>query len=177
MSKKIYLALLVFPLSLALPCGAIAADEKPAKPAELKALEALAGSWDTQATFKGGEGAKDEVRVTGSVKCEWILDGRVLQGKGSDSLPTEFLGQWTYDTNKKAYRSWFFNSNGNVVEWAGKWDADAKSFLFKQDLGDGVTDNFTIHIADANTIEFSSEAKGKDGKLHFAMEGKWKRKK
>jgi hypothetical protein len=151
-------------------------DDKPAKPAELKALEALAGSWDTQATFKDVESKKD-TRTTGTIKCEWTVDGRVLQGKGSDSLPTEFMGLWTFDGTKHVYRTWFFNSRGDIVEWSGKWDDTAKSFLFKQDLGSDVTDSFTIHIASADAIEFKSEAKGKDGKVQFAMEGKWTRKK
>jgi len=163
---------------LACQWAATAGDEGPFdKVPELKALGALVGNWDTQATFKKAEWTPKEVKVSGSIKSEWTLGGRFVQGKGRDSNTPEVQTHWTYDVNKKAYRMWFFASDGNVAEWAGKWNPDSKTFTLKNDLGNEITDTFVVRIVDANTIELASEAKGKDGKIYFAYEGKWTRRK
>jgi hypothetical protein len=154
------------------------ADEPPPKPPELKVLDRYVGSWDTQMTIMPAEWTPKEVRVTGTAKCEWILDGRLLQGKGSDTSKADFLLQWTYDVERKEYRSWFFNSTGAVLTWGdGKWDPAAKSLVMKQSLGNGIANSMTARFVDADTIVFTSQAKGQDGKVLFAMEAKWTRRK
>ena len=149
----------------------------PPVPPETKILEKLVGTWETEATVKVAEWTPKEVKATGSIKCEWTLGGRFVQGKGIDSVTPEVQTHWTYDANKKAYRLWFFNSAGAVVEWAGDWKPESKSLVLKQSMDNGIIDTFTARFADANTIEFTSEAKGKDGKIYFAFEGKWTRRK
>lgn len=153
------------------------AGEAPARPTELKALDIFLGTWDTQATVKVAEWTPKEVRTTSSIKLEWVLGERVIQGKGSDSLKEEFLVHWTYDVNLKAYRMWFFTSGGAVVDFVGQFVPGSKAFVMKKDLGNGIMDTFTIRATDADTIEFRSQAKGGDGKIYFAMEGKWARRK
>jgi hypothetical protein len=152
-------------------------DQPPPKPPELKVLEELAGTWDTKATIKVSEWTPKEVRTTGTITTQWVLGGRFLQGTGSDSSKNEFIGTWTYDPQRKAYRFWFFDSAGTAMEWSGSWDDDAKELSLKQDMGNGITSTLTTRVVDKNTIAWHSEAKGKDGKLYHGMEGTWVRKK
>ncbi len=149
----------------------------PPVPPETKVLEQFVGTWETESTAKVAEWTPKEVKATGSIKCAWALGGRFVQGKGTDSQSGEVQSHWTYDANKKTYRMWFFNSDGVVVQWIGQWKPESKSFLLKQYLGNGIMDTLTARMADANTIEFTSEAKGKDGKIYFAFEGRWTRRK
>jgi len=161
------------------------------KPTEIMALSQLIGTWDTQTTVKipnisfqvpGGG-----LRTSGSIKCEWVLGERFIQGKATDSLNQESLVHWTYDVNKKAYRMWLFRSGGGVEDSSGQWFADSKNLVMKNDIGNGIinastlrpqdADTFTIHIKDADTIEFNGEAKDGDGKLYFVTESKWTRRK
>jgi hypothetical protein len=153
------------------------ADEVPARPPELKNLQPLIGTWETQTTVKVAEWSPKELRMTGSVRCTWVLDGRFVQVKGTDSLKQEFLGHWTYDVNNKSYRTWFFSSSGTAASWSGQWNPAAKSFIVTKDLGNGITDTLVMHLADARTVAFTSQVKGRDGKLYFAMVGKWTRRK
>jgi hypothetical protein len=175
-ANRILVILTILPIAVAWP-GAVRADEGPAKHPELKALEPLVGTWGTEATIKVAEWSPQEVRTTGSVTCAWVLGGHFVQGKGTDSLKSTFLPHWTYDANQKAYRNWFFNSEGAALEWGGKWDPDSKTFVLKQDLGNGITDTLTVRLVGADAVEFTSEAKGRDGKVYFAMDSKWTRRK
>lgn len=161
------------------------------KPTEIMALSQFIGTWDTQTTVKipnvsfgvpgGGQ------RTSGSITCEWVLGKRFIQAKSIDSLRQESLAHWTYDVNKKVYRMWFFSSGGGVVDASGPWSPESKTLVLKNDIANGIVnkstfrpqdaDTYTIRILDADTIEFNSEAKDRDGKSYFNMESKWTRRK
>lgn len=154
-----------------------AKSSAPAKPPELKILERFAGTWDTKTTNKVAEWTPKEERTTGTTTNKWVLGGRFMQCQGKDSLGVEFIGKWTYDTQKKAYRTWFFNSAGTALEWSGTWDEDAKAFVVTNDLSNGITGTLTMHVVDKDTVAWSSDAKDADGKVYHAMEGRWSRRK
>lgn len=177
MSAKCRMAYLVALLLAGVAGPSSPADEAPARPPELKALGRFIGTWDTKATVKVAEWSPKEVRTTGSVKCEWVLGRRLIQGKGNESPKQQFLMQWTYDVNRKAYRTWFFNSAGTVAEWSGTWKPGPRTFVLTNDLGNGITDTLTARFVDDSTVEWTSEAKGRDGKLYFAMDARWSRRK
>lgn len=135
-----------------LSVGPAFGDDPPPKPPELAVLEKFIGTWDTKATIKVAEWTPKEVRTTGTITNEWVLGGRFVQGKGSDSLKLHFVTHWTYDAQRKAYRTWFFDSNGQALEWGGKWDEKAKAFVVKNDMGNGITGTLTARVVDKDTI-------------------------
>src|SRR5207247_716009 len=87
-------------------------EQPPPKPPELKVLERFAGTWNSTSHSKVAEWTPKETKTTGAATSAWILGGRFLQAKGTDSLPNEFIAQWTYDVHMKAYRMWYFDSLG-----------------------------------------------------------------
>jgi hypothetical protein len=72
---------------------------------------------------------------TGSATSVWAVDRRFLRQDWtidpSDSEP-RFSGStvMTYDPNAKLYRSWTFQSNGEVVESTGPWDAAKRTMTW-----------------------------------------------
>ncbi|HJZ94184.1 MAG TPA: hypothetical protein VKE40_25190 [Gemmataceae bacterium] len=59
----------------------------------------------------------------------------------------------------------------------GKWDRDAKTFVLKQDLGTGIRHAMTALLVDVDAVQSTTEARRRDGKVYFAMEAKWTRRK
>ena len=105
----------------------------------------------------------------------WALGQRFVQGTGTDTRPSEFTSMWTYDGNKRAYRSWFFNSYGDAPDWSGQWKEDSQSFVMAGDFGGGFTGTLTAHFVDKDTVEWHADTKDGDGKVTFVFDGKWTR--
>jgi hypothetical protein len=109
----------IAPLVLAACMGftPIHADEPPKdgppKPAELKELDRLVGSWDTHVTFKPSVWQPEGRRVKGSVTSQWTLGGWfVREGGHSIAEDVEHTFVATYDAKTMAYRAWYFDSMG-----------------------------------------------------------------
>src|SRR5262249_8038294 len=101
--------------------GAEETRPAPASP-ELKVLDRVAGTWDTEASFRSfGEKPRDET-FKGVTTIEWPLGGRFLQSRGSHPGRLEDLQMMTYDPIKKVYRHWYFSSEGVAEQSAGQWD-------------------------------------------------------
>lgn len=162
------------------------------KPTEIMALKQFIGTWDTQTTVKiprisFAEAPGGGLRTKGSIHCEWVLGERFIQGKAIDSLKQEFLMHWTYDLDKKVYRMWCFRSGGGVEDASGQWMPDSKTLVLKNDLDNGISntatfrpqdpETLTFRVIDADTIEFKSEAKDRDGKPYLVMDSTWTRRK
>jgi hypothetical protein len=160
----------------------IHADEPPkdgpAKPPELKELDRLVGSWDTDLTFKPSVWQPEGRRVKGSVTSQWTLGGRFVREQGrSVHEDVEHTYMATYDAEKMAYRSWFFDSTGASNEWRGRWDGDTKTLAWEADLGDGIKAVSKHHFTDADHYEVEVLAKGRDGKVYMDMQAKHTRRK
>jgi hypothetical protein len=152
------------------------AGDVPAKPPELKVLERLIGTWESDVISKPAEWTPKEVRTKGTLTREWVLNGRFVQEKGGD-LQNPNLCLFTYDVQKKAYRFWLFDSAGTAMELTGHWDEASKTMTWKAELGNGITTSGPMRFVDANTIEWQAVAKDKAGKVYHHMEGKVTRKK
>jgi Protein of unknown function (DUF1579) len=149
----------------------------PPPPPELKVLQRFVGSWDTAGTSKVAEWTPKEIRTTGRITVEWALGGRFVQAKGTDTLPTELTMLWGYDADRRAYRSWLFNSLGLAIEWAGDWDDRAQTFVVRNDAGNGLTGTLTVRFVADDRIEWRSQVKDGDGKMYHSWEGIWTRRK
>lgn len=157
-----------YPLLLLATVVLIAADKQaeqgPPKPPELAVLERFVGTWDSETVLKPAEWTPKEVRLTGTNKYEWVLDGRFMQDTEEDAL-----GWWTYDTRAKAYRGWFFVPEGNVTEWKGRWNDEAKGLEMEADLGNGISFTGINRFPDKDTYEWTLVAKDKSGKVYLDM--------
>lgn len=138
-------------------------QEVPPRPSELNVLDNFAGTWDSEIVGKPAEWTPQGVKSKGANKYEWVLGRRFMQNTAL------VLGWWTYDTSAKSYRGWFFLSDGNMVEWKGRWDAEAKGLRMEANLGNGVVFTGVNRFPDKNTYEWTLVAKDETGKVYLDM--------
>lgn len=147
-------------------------QDSSAPPPEMKALERLVGTWDHEQTVKV---PKDTRSTNFVVKGELALGGRFLQEQaGSDDKgkPTG-TGMYTYDSNRKTYRYWFFHSSGGYWDSTGTWDEGSQTFTFKGGVGaGGATMTATMRFSDEATLVYSLVTTDPGGKVVYQMEGK-----
>ena len=163
-----------------LAMGAVAA-EKPAKDgpaaepsAELKLLYKFVGNWQGSMIVHKTKQNPNEIRSTDMLSCVRVLGGRFTMNKTVASDGRTGLHLTTYDMQRKCYRIWFFDSNGFVSEFQGKWDDETNIFTWRSTDKENTTVTRSWY-ADDNTAKWNSEAKDPDGEVMFRMEGKFTR--
>jgi hypothetical protein len=116
------------PLVLAVASQAYGFAADPQIP-ELQPLEAIVGNWE--GSFAVNNSPKE---TKYSISAEWTLGGRYVLSRNSitgDNSKSETMILWTYDTEQKLYRRWFFFSTGGTFQEWGTWDANTKTFTFR----------------------------------------------
>ena len=159
------------------PSGAGAADPGPPKPAELKVLDRLVGSWQEESISKPAEWTPKEERTKATITTEWVLGGWFVQVKERSDDNQEAIHMITYDVERKAYRRWRFNSTGGAGEATGKWDEDSKTFTWTRTLEKDITLVSRWKLVDKDTMEETAIAKDKNGKVYLDVTGKTTRRK
>ena len=153
-------------------------QESNAPPPEMKVLGRLVGTWDHEQIVK----VPEETRSTNFVaKLEFVLGGRFVQANGNfdDQGKPTFTEMYTYDSNRRTYRYWFFMSSGFYWETTGTWDESSQTFTFKGRLGAGDTGTMTatLRFSDEATFVYSLVGTDPGGKVNYRMEGKATRQK
>ena len=146
---------------------------------ELGLLQRFVGSWEHYLINKPAEWTPEKTTRTLTAKSEWILDGRVLQGKAEWSPSgTKALSLMAYDAQNKEYRSWYFDSSGSMPrgENRGTGDEANKTFMWKGTLPNGVTSTQIHRFIDNDTQDWTLVFKDSTGKVLSNMEAKGKRK-
>lgn len=155
-----------------------AGDDAKEKSAALKVLEYSVGTWHEEAVSKVAEWTPKEVRLATVSHKRLILGGRVLEGKGVwKPANDEFLHLITYDTEKKEYRNWYFDSNGTMPrgEDRGKWDETTKTMTWKGNPGPGLISEGSLRHIDNNNLEWTFVVRDGEGKVYLNMQAKAKR--
>ena len=152
-------------------------NQPPPKPPELKVLDRLVGTWNSETINKVAEWTPKELRTTGTLTREWVLGGRFLQEKGSGSDGLAVIAMFTYDVQKKAYRVWHFNADGSAFDGTYQWDEASQTFSSRSEAGDGKTSTVTLHIIENDAHEWKVTIQDKDGKVYLDLGGKCTRKK
>lgn len=153
-------------------------DKTPAIPPEMKVLEKRVGVWLTTQRAKPAEWTPDGFESKGEEKIELVMHGRFIQGKVR-TQPGNVEALWlaTYDVNKKAYRVWYFSSQGDIVESGGKWDAESNTLTWRDNPQPGITSYATWRFRGPDSFEWDLVAKDAAGKVYLDMGGKLTRKK
>jgi hypothetical protein len=150
----------------------IKAQDDPPKPPELKVLEQLVGTWKDEATFKTAIWTPKERKESTTQQGEWALKGRFLSLRGRNGDGGEDLQLMTFDPDQKAFRRWYFDSEGNATESTGQWDEKTRTLTWTGSLGDGVTAVSVWKFTDKNTLDWTRIAKDDKGKIYVNIEGK-----
>ena len=144
-----------------------ASAQPPAKPAEFKVLDRLAGKWRYEWESKPTEGDPKGSKGTGTSANEWTLDGWFQQRKGKgDNPPHEIVEIWTYDVQTKTYRAWGFMAPGaNHYEGTGTWDEKSNTLSYKGKGPGDVTFASTMRFIDKDNWEATRVARDAAGKI------------
>ncbi len=144
-------------------------------PAEREVMARWVGTWSGESTGEATDLLPRARHFQGVYTASWVLDDRFVQGRNA-SKSGEEAARWmmTFDQRKKAYRLWFFDTNG-ASEWAGQWDGDTQTMTWETtDTETGSTARDRTRFIDKDHQEWQMEVKGKDGKVR-KLEGKLSR--
>jgi hypothetical protein len=146
----------------------------PAKPAELKVLDRLIGTWTDEATLKVPASTPKEERERSNTRIEWSGNGWFVQIRDrSTDGKRDDLQVLTFDPKKKVFRRWYFYSYGNVSEATGQWDDKTNMLTWTGDnLGDGLTAVSVWKFTDDKTLVWSRIIKDRNGRVNSVIEGK-----
>jgi hypothetical protein len=171
--KVVLLSLPFWLLPPALPVASAQEKDLP-----LKVLEKRVGTWTTHTRGKSAEWTPEAFENKGEEKIELIMNGRFLQGKvRTQPGNVEALWLTTFDVDKKAFRLWYFSSQGDIVETLGQWDAKAKVMTWTNEPQPGVTAIAHWRFVSDDVFEWDLRAKDRAGKVYLDMTGKLTRKK
>ena len=149
----------------------------PPATSEQKVLDKWLGSWRTSYKLPKAVWTPEEKSGTAEMTTSRVLGGQFVQEKSEHSDKTSSMLMLTYDTQKKCYRGWWFNSSGQTAEHTGKWDADAKTMTWTS-VGEGAFTTTVKHrFVDDDNTDWDVAVKDDKGKMLFRMEGKSVRKK
>ena len=142
-------------------------------PPEMKALERLVGTWKLDQIDR----VPKETRSTSIVKFELVLGGRFVQQtlKFDDKGKPTQMGMHTYDSDRRAYRYWFFMSSGFYWEPTVTWDESTQTFTFEGKVGSRRRSRMmtgTVRFSDETTFVCSLITKDDGGEIIFHTEGK-----
>jgi hypothetical protein len=153
---------------------AVPAPAPNAPPPEMKVLEKLVGTWKVEHVGKVPAAAP----FSCIIKARPVLGGRFVEQTG-DVAPEEpnQIGMYTYDSNRRNYRYWFFHSSGFFVDSTGTWNDSSQTLTFTNKPFEGATGIITVHFLDETTYDWSIINKDAGGKVVFHMEGKGVRQK
>lgn len=132
--------------------------QKPTPAPELARLNAFVGEWTEEFTCRP-TGAKEDMKMTSSVKFEWALDGFFLRGTWAGEFEGQKIhgeGYYWWDAGDRHYEFMWFDNAGHTMEgemsyhekkgeWRMRWEGDGHDG--KPMRGEG-----TMLMPDAKTI-------------------------
>ncbi len=153
--------------SAASPWQFVTWGDTPAPKSAAEAMKVLArrvGSWETETEIAG-------VKVKGTEVTAWALGGKFIESKGKTAAgETRMLV--TYDETRKAYRYWYFDSEGLTTDGTGRYDPETKSIRWDAGGSEAVW-----RFTDADRLDWTFTTRDAKGKAAFEMRGWLRRKK
>ena len=149
------------------------------RPAELGALERMAGIWDVvvESTQRAGPDGKPIVQKGKALEVmQWALDKSFLAGHstGESGRPLS-MWMWGFDTSTKTYRLWWFGTGGQVTEWAGAYNADTQEFTMRTEAAGGYTSTAVLKFETDNARTQTVTVRDPQGNVTQRMSAKMTR--
>jgi hypothetical protein len=150
----------------------------PARPAEVsgrspedRVLDRFLGTWRTTYTVPKADLQPDAKTGAADMVFTRILGDQFIQEQGVHADRNTALAMYTYDRQRKAYRSWWFSSTGQSGESTGRWDPAAKSFTWTSRTAQQMTRVSRYTFAGDDTFEWNVVVRDNREKVLFQMEG------
>ena len=105
-----------------------------------RALEGLAGTWDTQISGGSAEALGQPASI-GRITRQWVVDHKFLNERGR--AHEAFI---TFDIWQSRFRAWYFHANGHVWQLSGPWTGttDTLSLSAELDHNQSLTRTFQL---------------------------------
>jgi hypothetical protein len=100
------------------------------------------------------------------------LNGWFLVERGKTTDGDEDQQIMTFDPKKKAFRRWYFDSDGNIRESTGKWDDKSSTLTWTGSMDEGTTVVSVWKFTDKDALDWTWTRKDKEGKVVGRIEGK-----
>jgi hypothetical protein len=165
-------------LMVGFQASATADDPKPS--AEMRVLEDLVGTWDEVSTNKPSEWVPKGGESTAVTKRTWALGGKAIRGEGAwMPAKNEYLHLINYDAEAKAYRSWYFDSEGTSPRTIAKgtWDEKTRTLTVNDTDAAGNKTHSTHKLIDKDHSEWKLVVTSPTGTVLLDMNGKCTRRK
>jgi hypothetical protein len=140
---------------------------------QLALLNRRVGTWNTKTTIKPCLWVAQGAESTGVETINWILGGQMLEFRQrSSAAADESLGLMTYDARDRVYRTWRFDSNGNVPrsESIGRWDEASQTFTIEADDKE-VASVVRLKLVGDDKVQWQGVWKDKRGQIVLDIEG------
>ncbi len=127
------------PLAALVLLTAYTAASGPAKEAPGDtALKKWLGMWNSQIEIRPAAWSVKSQKLSGTVKAEWILNGRYQQiSSHTGEYETRELQR--YEPKSGKYHKWVFSSDGSNSFWSGAWDDESATMTWEYvDFGAGL---------------------------------------
>ncbi len=105
---------------------------------EMAVLDRLVGDWKNESVVKTPDNPAGD-KFSRLLRSRKILGGRMIASQ--ESRPPEHDDSYwlaTYDTAKKAYRTWYWDSQGNDIELVGQWENAAQLLRWNGEAPGGI---------------------------------------
>lgn len=140
---------------------------------QLALLDRRVGTWDTKTKIKPCLWVPGGAESTGVETIRWILGGQMLEFRQRTANSAESLGLMTYDAREKVYRSWHFDSQGNLprADSIGRWDEASQTWTIEQDQKDEFRSVVRLKMVGEDKVEWQGVWKDKQGQVLLDIEG------
>lgn len=177
---KAFVAVMLSPLLLVSATGMAQVNEPVVKQLrELQVLEHFIGTWEETIELRSKGTPKPSMLKISSTR-KWILDGKMIENKGTWSPGNvEFLHLMSYDPKQREYRQWYFDTNNPAPlgEDRGRWDEATQTLTWRGKLDNEVTTETIERFKDKDNFTWTFVAKDRSGQVVETIEAKVTRKK
>lgn len=149
--------------------SAPAQDSEQNKSPELDVLSQFVGEWKGETVVKSTDA--EAVTINDESIMKWTLGGKYLEDRVGGTNPT-LIGMWTYDSEAKVYRAWYFPAgSNNPIILTGRWNESTRSFTEKVDMGNGVVMTGMHKFIGKNRYEWTGTIRDESGKVLTEYKG------
>jgi hypothetical protein len=141
---------------------------------EDKLLDKFVGTWKNTVTVHTAQWNPQEKKQTGDTICKRTLGGAFVQEWGKHSDGSTGMTMYSWDKDRRHYRSWWFGSEGMSSESVGVWDEKEQKMEWRANEAGYNTRAFQQFVSD-DEIKWEVVVRNPAGDIVYKMTGNAKR--